>query len=157
MRVQKFLLPLAAFLVIAWNVQAQNTPAPNEPFKLDVLSGPVMELESTVVDYGTVEKKSEPLRKVKFTNTGTAPLVIQSARGSCGCTVPKWPKEPILPGETGELEIRYDTTRPGAFNKKVTIVTNEGAQTHTITVKGNVVEEQESIPSSKPSILKSDG
>src|SRR5690606_27416711 len=55
----------------------------------------------TSLDYGKISQKSDPLRRVKFTNTGTEPLVIKNARGSCGCTVPDWPKEPILPGETG--------------------------------------------------------
>ena len=62
--------------------------------------GPVMNLESMVVDYGTIAQNSEPLRTVGFTNTGTEPLVISNARGSCGCTVPTWPKEPIMPGES---------------------------------------------------------
>lgn len=154
---KKTIFFLLTFCICTFYAHSQNTPAPNEPFTLDVLSGPVMELETTVLDYGTIEKKSEPLRKVKFTNTGTAPLVIQSARGSCGCTVPNWPKEPIMPGETGELEVRYDTNRPGSFNKKVTIVTNEGTQSRVLTVKGNVVEQKEGVPISKPSILKSDG
>ncbi len=154
---KKTIFSLFTLCMCTFFVHAQNTPAPNEPFTLDVLSGPVMELETTVLDYGTIELKSEPLRKVKFTNTGTAPLVIQSARGSCGCTVPNWSKEPLMPGETGELEVRYDTNRPGSFNKKVTIVTNEGTQSRVLTVKGNVVEQKEGVPTSKPSILKSDG
>ncbi len=112
----------------------------------------------TSVDYGTIQQNGEPLRVVKFTNTGTEPLVIKNARGSCGCTVPTWPKEPILPGETSEIEIRYATNRLGKINKKITITTNE-EKTHNIDVLGNILQEEEenSVPSSEPSIIKGGG
>ena len=97
---------------------------------------PVMTLESKVVNYGEIAKGSDPLRKVSFTNTGNAPLIIKHAKGSCGCTVPNWPKEPILPGEEGEIEIRYDTKRVGPIRKTVRITTNEGSQPHILQIKG---------------------
>lgn len=113
--------------------------------------GPIMSLESLTVDYGTIEENAEPLRIVKFTNTGEEPLIITNARGSCGCTVPQWPKQPIMPGETSQIEIRYDTKRVGPFNKTVRITTNENNDGHTITVKGKVVkkEEMEGVPGSE--------
>jgi hypothetical protein len=83
-----------------------------------------MEFESTIVDYGSIAQNSEPLRVFTFSNTGAAPLVISSAKGSCGCTVPSYPKEPILPGQEAEIEVRYDTKRIGAFTKTITLVTN---------------------------------
>ena len=135
---------------------AQNTPAPNETtLEIEFVNGPKMEFDAMVVDYGTIEQNSEPLRVLKFTNTGNEPLVIKNARGSCGCTVPQWPKEPIMPGEEAELEIRYATNRLGKFSKKVTITTNEPTDPHVITVKGNVLKPEEGVPSSKPNILKS--
>jgi len=97
---------------------------------------PVMTLESTDVDYGEIEKGSDPLRSVSFTNTGNAPLIIKHAKGSCGCTVPDWPKEPILPGETSEIQIRYDKKRVGPIRKTVRITTNEGEQPHILQIKG---------------------
>lgn len=107
--------------------------------------GPVMNLTSDVVDYGKIEQNSDPLRTFEFTNTGTAPLVITAAKGSCGCTVPKYPKEPIMPGATAEIEVRYDTARLGMFTKTVTLTTNavnstEGrpAGTFVLTIKGEV-------------------
>ena len=111
--------------------------------------GPIMTLESTVVDYGTIDQHSEPLRKLSFTNTGDSPLIIQNARGSCGCTVPTWPKKPIMPGETSDLEIRYATNRIGQFSKTVTLTTNEiGAEAHVIKVTGKVNEpvKEKSVP-----------
>lgn len=99
---------------------------------------PVMTFETTTVEYGTIEKGSDPLRSVSFTNTGTAPLIIKHAKGSCGCTVPDWPKEPILPGETSKIEIRYDTKRVGPIRKTVRITTNEGDKPHILQIKGKV-------------------
>lgn len=113
--------------------------------------GPVMTFEAMVVDYGTIEQHSEPLRKLKFVNTGTSPLVITNARGSCGCTVPTWAKEPIMPGEESVIEIRYATNRLGKINKKVTITTNEGTEPHVINVLGDIFEKEseESVPAAK--------
>ena len=99
---------------------AQNTPAPNESSdEMMQVDGPAMTFESFIVDYGTIEQNSEPLRVIKFVNTGNEPLVIKSARGSCGCTVPTFPKEAIMPGEESQIEIRYATSRLGKFNKKI--------------------------------------
>ena len=122
-------------------------------------NGPVMELESTVVDYGTIAQNSEPLRKVSFTNTGREPLVISNARGSCGCTVPTWPKEPIMPGESADIEVRYATNRVGPFNKKITLTTNEGGEPKVIKVTGTVLKEEveESVPAGEPSMLNPGG
>ncbi|HMR42427.1 MAG TPA: DUF1573 domain-containing protein [Saprospiraceae bacterium] len=100
--------------------------------------GPVMTFETTTVDYGTIEKGGEPLRKFKFKNTGTEPLIIKDAKGSCGCTVPTYPKEPIMPGESSEIEVRYDTQRIGMFTKSVTLTTNETNGSHLLTIKGEV-------------------
>lgn len=102
-------------------------------------AGPVMTLEVTEIDYGQIEQGSEPLRIFMFKNTGTEPLTINSAHGSCGCTVPNYPKEPIAPGETGKIEVRYDTNRLGAFQKTVTLNTNETENAvHVLKIKGNV-------------------
>jgi hypothetical protein len=116
----------------------------------------VMTFESTVVDYGTIENGGEPLRVVKFTNTGTEPLVIKNARGSCGCTVPTWEKEPIAPGQSSTIEIRYDTKRTGPINKSVTITTNEGPDNHVLQVIGNVLppKKDESVPAAEPNMIK---
>ncbi len=113
-------------------------------------SGAVMTFESTTVDYGTIEKGGDPIRKFKFTNTGNEPLIIKTAKGSCGCTVPTYPKEPIMPGESNVIEVRYDTQRVGAFTKTVTLTTNEAKDTHTLTIKGDVkgAPTQESVPAS---------
>ncbi len=115
--------------------------------------GPMMTFEKMVCDYGEIEQNSERDRFVKFTNTGTEPLVISNARGSCGCTVPVWPKEPIMPGETSEIKISYATNRLGKINKTVTITTNEGGSPHVIKVVGNVSKKEDAVPEAPKSIL----
>lgn len=122
----------------------------------EALDGPAMSFESMIVDYGKIVQNSEPLRVVKFTNTGTEPLIIQNARGSCGCTVPTYPKEPIMPGQTSKIEIRYDTKRLGKINKTVTITTNEGGQPHVLKVTGQIekVQAEDGVPPAKSGLIK---
>ena len=102
------------------------------------VQGPDMSFETTIVDFGTIEQDSDPFRVAKFTNNGTEPLLIKSASGSCGCTVPTWPQTPILPGETGEIKIKYDTKRTGPINKTVTVNTNIENKSIILQVKGTV-------------------
>ncbi|BDS12914.1 DUF1573 domain-containing protein [Aureispira anguillae] len=86
---------------------------------------------ATEWNYGSIKNASTGYRYFKFTNTGKGPLVISAAKGSCGCTVPSYPKEPIMPGQSEFIKVKYDTKRPGAFTKYVTLTTN--AQTNTTT------------------------
>lgn len=140
------------FLLSTISVVAQDEPT-------EVKTGPVMEFESMTVDYGTIEKDSDPIRIAKFTNTGTEPLIIKHAKGSCGCTVPTVPKEPIMPGESGEIKVRYTTNRVGTINKTVRVTTNEGGQPHVLRVKGKVLnekEKEESVPKNEGNMMNSD-
>lgn len=101
--------------------------------------GAQLEFAKDVHDYGTIEYAANGVCTFKFTNTGTAPLIISNAKGSCGCTVPSWPKEPIAPGATAEISVKYDTKRPGAINKSVTITSNAvNSPTKVIRIKGNI-------------------
>lgn len=115
---KNLLFVLAAVLAISFTAAAQDARG------TVLADGPVMAFETTVVDYGEIAQKSEPLRTFRFMNSGSAPLVINNASGSCGCTVPSYPKEPILPGQEAEIEVRYDTNRLGVFTKSVTLTTN---------------------------------
>ena len=75
----------------------------------------------------------------KFTNIGTEPLIISRAKGSCGCLVPSWPREPIQPGQTGIIKVKYDSKRIGPINKSVTIVSNASNHpTKVIRIKGMI-------------------
>ena len=105
----------------------------------EVKDGAKLEFEKEVHDYGTIENGANGECTFKFTNTGNAPLIISNAKGSCGCTVPSWPKEPIAPGASSEITVKYDTKRPGAINKSVTITSNAvNSPTKVIRIKGNV-------------------
>lgn len=108
--------------------------------------GPIMTFKETTIDYGTIEKGSERVRKFNFTNTGDEALVIKSAAGSCGCTVPNYPKEPIMPGESATIDVNYDTNREGQFTKTVSLTTNEAEPSHTLTIKGDVKPAAPSVP-----------
>lgn len=117
--------------------------------------GPIMQFETKTVDYGTAQRHSEPLRTITFTNVGDEPLVIKNAKGSCGCTVPTYPKEPIMPGESSVIEVRYATNRVGKINKTIKITTNEGTQPHVLKVVGHILDEEgeESVPKTTPNML----
>lgn len=144
----KQVFTLFAFFAFSALAFAQATPAADAPASTD---GPLMTFESIEVDYGTIEKDSDPLRIFKFTNTGTEPLVIKSAKGSCGCTVPNYAKEPILPGESSNIEVRYDTKRVGPFSKSITLTTNEEVGKRVLKIKGKVLapaQEPDAVPES---------
>lgn len=115
-------------------------------------AGPVMTFKETSVDYGVIDQGDDPYREFSFTNTGSEPLLIKNAKGSCGCTVPEYSQEPVMPGETGTLKVRYDTKRVGPINKTITVTTNEtGNETRILYIKGEVKKkaEEESVPASK--------
>ncbi len=128
---------------------AGNIPGTNVNSTL-APSGPVtmIQYENDKFDFGTVDEGEVVKHVFKFKNAGNEPLLITNAKGSCGCTVPTYPKEPIMPGESNVIEVRYDTQRVGAFTKTVTLTTNEASDTHTLTIKGDVKApaSQESVP-----------
>ena len=105
--------------------------------------GPQMKFETPVIDYGIIPHKADGQREFVFTNTGDAPLIISNARGSCGCTVPIWPKEPIAPGATGKIDVKYDTNRIGKFTKTITLTTNTLQKNKILTIKGEVLKPTE--------------
>ena len=99
----------------------------------------VIKFETEVIDYGTIEQHSDGARLFTFTNEGDAPLLITNVKTSCGCTVPSYSKAPILPGKTGELNIKYDTKRLGAFTKTITVISNAKGGNKILKIKGNIV------------------
>jgi len=89
-----------------------------------ISQGAEISFDKSTHDYGQIEKSANGECVFVFTNTGNQPLKISNAKGSCGCTVPQWPREEIAPGSTGEIRVRYDTKRVGVINKSVTIQSN---------------------------------
>ena len=85
------------------------------------VNGPEIFFKKTTHDYGTIDLNGDGTYNFEFTNIGNEPLILSKPRSSCGCTVPSWPKEPILPGETNKIKVTYNTHKSGAFNKTVTV------------------------------------
>jgi hypothetical protein len=103
-------------------------------------NGPVISVDKDVHDYGEIEKGGEPYCEFTITNKGNEPLIISNAKGSCGCTVPEWSREPILPGESTVMKVKYDTKRVGPINKSVTVSTNAvNEPTKVLRIKGKVL------------------
>lgn len=101
--------------------------------------GPIITVDKEVHDYGTIENGSNGTCVFTITNTGNAPLIISLCKGSCGCTVPECTKEPIAPGASSEITVKYDTKREGPFHKSVTITSNAvNAPSKTVKIKGDV-------------------
>ena len=77
--------------------------------------------EKTIINYGVIDKGSDGVREFIFTNTGDAPFVISKVNSSCGCTIPKKPEKPILPGESDKIQVKYDTQRVGLIRKSISV------------------------------------
>lgn len=120
-------------------VQTQQTNNAN-PEVVDTDGTPVFTFEEESHDFGQIEQGTKAETVFTFTNTGDAPLIITSARGSCGCTVPKWPNEPIAPGATGQIEVSFDSKgRQGKQQKSVTITANTTPNTKVLTITSEVM------------------
>jgi hypothetical protein len=105
-----------------------------------------IEFKSDVIDYGTIEKGSDGVRVFEFTNTGDAPLIISNVKSTCGCTVPKKPDGPIMPGETGEISVKYDTNRVNPIRKTITVTSNADTPTVALKIKGLVIDSSKENP-----------
>ena len=97
-----------------------------------------IKMDKMVHDYGTIKQGGNGECEFKFTNNGKEPLVITNCAGSCGCTVPQCPNEPILPGKSGIIKVKYDTQRVGGIYKTVTVNSNAKSGSQTLTIKGTV-------------------
>lgn len=134
----KKIVTTLALIMLTFTLSAQEIPAtPADP------NAPQITFESEVIDYGKIDLKADGVRVFKFTNTGKSPLIISNIRSSCGCTVPKAPEDPILPGEDGTIEVKYDTNRAGGFSKMITVTSNADVPVKRIRIKGIVVKPEQ--------------
>ncbi len=103
-------------------------------------NAPEITFENDVMDMGTYMQYDDESSRVEFVfiNTGKEPLIIEKCKGSCGCTVPEWPKEPIGPGESGVIKVNYDEKRVGPYTKSITITSNAKTSPKVIKIKGKV-------------------
>lgn len=132
----------------AVNKDAKVTPTLPEP---TIPVGPLttMDFGETIFDFGEVMEGEKVIHNYTFTNTGNEPLIISNAKGSCGCTVPSWPREPIAPGESGEIKVQFDSKGKGKVggnnqSKRVTLTANTDPAQIFLTIKGKVLKENAS-------------
>ncbi len=141
----KKILALALLVTLGVTTSnAQETSKKLKPKNTKIAStkvnGAGMVFVTETIDYGTIAANSDGRREFVFTNNGNKPLIITNAQGSCGCTVPTYPKQPIAPGAKGVIGVQYDTKRAGqAFTKTITLTTNAVTPTKILTIKGNVL------------------
>lgn len=126
-----FLFSAILLIAVALNGKAQTAD-----------STLVINFESTVHDYGTIEQGSDGTYEFKFTNDGKTPLILSNVRSSCGCTVPSWTKEPVAPGKEGSIKVVYNTHNLGGFNKSVTVSSNAKNSEVVLLIKGNVTKKE---------------
>ena len=97
----------------------------------------------TIIDYGIIENGEDGNRTFVFKNTGNSPLVFTRIFSSCGCTIPKKPEKPVMPGKSGEIQVSYDTKRTGIFQKAITVRSNAKTANVILRIKGEVLPEPE--------------
>ncbi len=133
---KKFFL-LSLFVSMALTVlNAQGTQLQETP-----TDGPKIEFKEIEHNYGTIAKGGDGNCEFTFTNTGNEPLILSNVKASCGCTTPSWTKEPIMPGKTGSIKVRYNTNNVGGFNKTITVTSNAIDAPRTILkIKGTVLQ-----------------
>jgi hypothetical protein len=151
---KKALLALAfvAFGTIAAQAQAPAAPSPKD--RLNDKKAPHFQfIGGETYDFGTVKEGPDVEHIFKFKNTGKEPLIITNASASCGCTVPEFPKEPILPGKVGQLKVTFHTTgKSGPQQKTVFIQSNAASEKdrYEIYIKGTVTAGAQGSPAGSP-------
>ena len=136
----KRLILLTGF-VFGFIFMARSQSASVSVEKGDPTSMAKFKWEKTTHDFGKIEQGKPVSVEFIFTNTGSTPLVISEVRGSCGCTVTQYTKEPIAPGKTGNVKATYNAAAMGAFNKSVRVTANVEGGNETLFIKGEVVKE----------------
>ena len=134
----KTLKYLAASALVCLTFSLSSSAQDTAAVKKENPNAAEITFENEVHDYGTIKQGADGSCEFKFKNTGKEPLIISNAKGSCGCTVPQCPKEPILPGKSSVIKVKYDTNRPGAIYKTVTVNSNAKSGNVVLTIKGNV-------------------
>lgn len=143
----KKLLMVLAFVGFTFNVSAQGA-------KIEFVA------KDNTMDYGTVYKDEDSgVRTFEFKNTGDAPLIVTNVQSTCGCTVPSKPTEPIMPGKTGKIDVKYNMS-PGPIRKTITVETNatnvDGGRV-ALKIKGEVlVKEAVNVLEKKKGIMSAD-
>jgi hypothetical protein len=142
------ILVFTFFGAVAQTNTAPATPAPNP--QADNPNAPEIKFAKLVHDYGTIQKEADGNCEFEFQNTGKEPLVLSDVRSSCGCTVPQWTREPILPNKKGTIKVHYDTKRVGMINKTITVLSNAKTSSIVLRIQGNVLDNATGASPEKP-------
>ncbi len=133
---KKFILSVIVLFLGAFSLQAQNNSAPvKNP------NAPIISFDKKTHDYGTIYEKSNGDVNFVYTNTGKEPLILNRVKSSCGCTIPKWSRQPLMPGETDTIKVHYDTKRIGTFHKSITVQSNASTPSVVLKIQGKVIRE----------------
>ena len=121
--------------------QLENSPLTDPNINLDKTPKTTIAFSNDSHDFGNIEQDTENKYSFTFTNTGLEPLIIKNARGSCGCTVPNYPKDPIMPGKTGQIDVVYKPAKQkGNQTKTVTVSANTEPENTILKISANVNE-----------------
>ncbi len=144
---KKFVFSFALLMFTVFIVNAQNAAPAEQPVNPNA---PEISFEKTVHDYGTIVQGGDGTCEFKFTNVGKEPLILSRPQSSCGCTVPTWPQEPILPGKSEVIKVTYNTNNVGGINKTVTINSNAKTARVVLQIKGSVTPKPVTTLPEKP-------
>ena len=118
----------------------------SNPLTTDIIDNehpPVVEFDSEEFDFGIIAQGEKAYHVFKITNVGESDLILSDVKPTCGCTVPKnWPKHPIAPGETADIEVQYDGSGNGHIRKLITVTSNANPAYNKLYLKGKVVGPQ---------------
>ncbi|UCS95780.1 DUF1573 domain-containing protein [Echinicola marina] len=131
------LMFFVAFAAMAVQAQTETAEA-----KVEEVKGPVITFEETEKDFGDISQGTKVEHTFKFTNTGTEVLKISNVAATCGCTVPKWPKEPVAPGKSAEIKVTFNSTgKMGKQRSIVRIYSNASEPIEKVALISNVIKE----------------
>jgi len=139
---KKMILVMASAMLFVFtaaysqNVSNQTAAATDAKVKVN---GPVAKFDQMVHSFGEIPQSTPVTTKFVITNDGNEPLIIASAKASCGCTTPSYTQDPVLPGKTAEITVTYNAAVLGDFNKTVTVKTNAGDQPVVLRIDGKVI------------------
>jgi hypothetical protein len=138
-------------LSAATNAETGNIPGTNVNSTVSTQPTTTIQYESEKFNFGVVDEGEVVSHVYKFKNTGNEPLIISNAKGSCGCTVPTWPKEPVPPGGTGELKVEFNSKgKPGPQSKRVTVTANTTPTETYLEIAGEVRGKEQPAAKGKP-------
>ena len=128
-----------AFTLLLIAASALAQPGPTYQEAQQKKSGPEFEWDKTEHDFGAIPQGDPVTAEYKFKNMGSTPIILSNVKSTCGCTVPVWPKEPIMPGEEATIKATYNAKNPGTFTKRITVVSNAKDNYIYLLLKGKVI------------------